>query len=121
LKLDSGKIHKPPDAGKPAQGGEYYAAGVGGSAITGRGADLLIIDDPHSEQDAMNYSCYWNEHMNGIHPVHDSVCNQAVAIVCGHDTMEYQRSNRHAYAKHRKKLKADQWDTHRVPGYHAKW
>jgi hypothetical protein len=27
------------------QGGEYYAAGVG-SAITGRGADLLIIDDP---------------------------------------------------------------------------
>jgi len=25
-----------------------------GSAITGRGADLLIIDDPHSEQDAMN-------------------------------------------------------------------
>ena len=36
-----------------AQGGEYYAAGVG-SAITGRGADLLIIDDPHTEQDAMN-------------------------------------------------------------------
>ena len=36
-----------------AQGGEYFAAGVGG-AITGRGADLLIIDDPHSEQDAMN-------------------------------------------------------------------
>ena len=35
------------------QGGEYFAAGVGG-AITGRGADLLIIDDPHSEQDALN-------------------------------------------------------------------
>ena len=34
-------------------GGEYYAAGVGG-AITGRGADLLIIDDPHSEQDALS-------------------------------------------------------------------
>ena len=33
------------------QGGEYYASGVGGS-ITGRGADLMIIDDPHSEQDA---------------------------------------------------------------------
>ena len=33
--------------------GEYFAAGVGG-AITGRGADLLIIDDPHSEQDALN-------------------------------------------------------------------
>ena len=36
-----------------AQGGEYFAAGVGG-AITGRGADLLIIDDPRSEQDAMS-------------------------------------------------------------------
>ncbi len=34
-------------------GGEYFAAGVGG-AITGRGADLLIIDDPHKEQDAMS-------------------------------------------------------------------
>ena len=33
--------------------GEYFAAGVGG-AITGRGADLLIIDDPHSEQDALS-------------------------------------------------------------------
>ena len=35
------------------QGGEYYAAGVGG-ALTGRGADLLIIDAPHSEQDALS-------------------------------------------------------------------
>ena len=40
-----------------AQGGEYFAAGVGG-AITGRGADLLIIDDPHSEQDALSASAY---------------------------------------------------------------
>jgi predicted phage terminase large subunit-like protein len=31
-------------------GGQYYAVGVGGS-IAGRGADLFIIDDPHSEQD----------------------------------------------------------------------
>ena len=37
------------------QAGEYFAAGVGG-AITGRGADLLIIDDPHSEQDALSPS-----------------------------------------------------------------
>tara|TARA_A100001015_G_scaffold260621_1_gene305488 strand:+ start:3146 stop:4606 length:1461 start_codon:yes stop_codon:yes gene_type:complete len=35
------------------KGGEYFAAGVGG-AITGRGADLLIIDDPHSEQSALS-------------------------------------------------------------------
>jgi predicted phage terminase large subunit-like protein len=42
-----------------AQGGEYFAAGVGG-AITGRGADLLIIDDPHSEQDAMSANALEN-------------------------------------------------------------
>jgi predicted phage terminase large subunit-like protein len=36
-----------------SKGGEYFAAGVGG-AVTGRGADLLIIDDPHSEQDALS-------------------------------------------------------------------
>jgi hypothetical protein len=35
------------------QGGEYYACGVG-SSIAGRGAHLLIIDDPHSEQDVLN-------------------------------------------------------------------
>jgi len=34
-------------------GGEYFAAGVG-AAVTGRGADLFIIDDPHSEQDALS-------------------------------------------------------------------
>ena len=33
------------------QGGDYFAIGVGG-AVTGKGADLLIIDDPHSEQEA---------------------------------------------------------------------
>ncbi len=40
-------------------GGEYFAAGVGG-AITGRGADLLIIDDPHSEQDALSQTAMDN-------------------------------------------------------------
>jgi predicted phage terminase large subunit-like protein len=34
------------------KGGDYFAIGVGG-AVTGKGADLLIIDDPHSEQEAM--------------------------------------------------------------------
>jgi predicted phage terminase large subunit-like protein len=32
-------------------GGEYFAIGIGG-AVTGKGADILIIDDPHSEQEA---------------------------------------------------------------------
>jgi hypothetical protein len=35
------------------EGGESFYSGVGG-AITGRGADLLIIDDPVSEQDAQS-------------------------------------------------------------------
>ena len=33
------------------KGGDYFAIGVGG-AVTGKGADILIIDDPHSEQEA---------------------------------------------------------------------
>jgi predicted phage terminase large subunit-like protein len=33
--------------------GEYYACGVG-SALAGRGADLLLVDDPHNEQDIIN-------------------------------------------------------------------
>ena len=33
------------------QGGDYFAIGIGG-AVTGKGADILIIDDPHSEQEA---------------------------------------------------------------------
>ena len=48
-----------------SQGGEYFAAGVGG-AITGRGADLLIIDDPHSEQDALSPTAMDSAY-NGIH------------------------------------------------------
>ena len=44
-------------------GGEYFAAGVG-AAMTGRGADLLIIDDPHSEQDALSVNAYDNAYNN---------------------------------------------------------
>tara|TARA_R110002012_G_scaffold308984_1_gene515739 strand:+ start:213 stop:1679 length:1467 start_codon:yes stop_codon:yes gene_type:complete len=49
------------------QGGEYFATGVGG-AVTGRGADLFIIDDPHSEQDAMNMNSFertWEWYTSG--------------------------------------------------------
>ena len=34
------------------KGGDYFAVGVGG-AIAGKGADLFIIDDPHTEQEAI--------------------------------------------------------------------
>lgn len=36
-----------------SDGGEYFAIGVGGT-VTGKGADLLIIDDPHSEQEGQS-------------------------------------------------------------------
>ena len=36
-----------------ARGGMYYAVGVG-SNLAGRGGDLIVIDDPHSEQTAMS-------------------------------------------------------------------
>ena len=53
---------------KTEQGGEYFAAGVGG-AITGRGADLLIIDDPHKEQDikkdSKSFDKAWNWYSSG--------------------------------------------------------
>ena len=53
---------------KTQQTGEYFAAGVGG-AITGRGADLLIIDDPHKEQDLKGdgsaFEKAWNWYMSG--------------------------------------------------------
>jgi predicted phage terminase large subunit-like protein len=40
-------------------GGEFFAAGVG-SALAGRGAHMLIVDDPHSEQDVLagNFSVF---------------------------------------------------------------
>jgi len=34
-------------------GGEVFCCGVG-SALAGRGADLLLVDDPHNEQDVIN-------------------------------------------------------------------
>jgi len=41
--------------------GDYFAIGVGG-AVTGKGADILIVDDPHSEQEAaMNDPSVYNK------------------------------------------------------------
>ena len=52
-----------------ALGGQYYAAGVGG-ALAGRGADLFVIDDPHSEQDVkinsrLAFDTAWNWFQTG--------------------------------------------------------
>ena len=49
------------------KGGMYYAVGVG-SNLAGRGGDLIIIDDPHSEQTAMSNSGFddaWDWYTGG--------------------------------------------------------
>ena len=49
------------------RGGMYYAVGVG-SNLAGRGWDLVIIDDPHSEQTAMSNSGFddaWDWYTGG--------------------------------------------------------
>ena len=48
-------------------GGMYYAVGVG-SNLAGRGGDLIIIDDPHSEQTAMSLNGFddaWDWYTGG--------------------------------------------------------
>ena len=95
-----------------AQGGEYFAAGVGG-AITGRGADLLIIDDPHSEQDALNlgalekaYEWYTSGPRQRLQPGATIVCVMTRWNVKDLTGMLMQ---------HQKEAKADQWELIEFP------
>lgn len=66
------------------KGGEYFASGVGG-AMTGRGANFLVIDDPHSEQDALSetamekaYEWYTSGPRQRLQPGEDIVGYDAV-------------------------------------------
>ena len=95
-----------------AQGGEYYAAGVG-SAITGRGADLLIIDDPHSEQDALNvtaleraYEWYTSGPRQRLQP------GGAIVVVMTRWNMKDLTG---MLLKSQKELKSDKWDIIEFP------
>ena len=95
-----------------AQGGEYYAAGVG-SAITGRGADLLIIDDPHSEQDAMNpealeraYDWYTSGPRQRLQP------GGAIVVVMTRWSLKDLTG---ALINSQKNLKADKWEMIEFP------
>ena len=94
------------------QGGEYYAAGVG-SAITGRGADLLIIDDPHSEQDAMNpealekaYEWYTSGPRQRLQP------GGAIVVVMTRWSLKDLTG---ALINSQKNLKADKWEVVEFP------
>ena len=94
------------------QGGEYYAAGVG-SAITGRGADLLIIDDPHSEQDALNVQA-----LERAHEWYTSGPRQrlqpggAIVVVMTRWNMKDLTG---MLLKNQKELKSDKWEVIEFP------
>ena len=95
-----------------AQGGEYFAAGVGG-AITGRGADLLIIDDPHSEQDALSatalesaYDWYTSGPRQRLQPGGKIVC-----VMTRWSTKDLTGM----LLSHQKEAKADQWEVVEFP------
>jgi len=95
-----------------AQGGEYYAAGVG-SAITGRGADLLIIDDPHSEQDALNplameraYEWYTSGPRQRLQPG-----GTIVLVMTRWNTKDLTGM----LLKNQKEMKSDQWEVIEFP------
>ena len=94
------------------QGGEYYAAGVG-SAITGRGADLLIIDDPHSEQDALNaqaleraYEWYTSGPRQRLQP------GGSIVVVMTRWNMKDLTG---ALLKSQKEIKSDKWEIIEFP------
>ena len=66
-----------------AAGGQYYAAGVGG-ALAGRGADLFVIDDPHSEQDVkansrLAFDTAWSWFQTG--PLQRLMPNGAIIVI----------------------------------------
>ncbi len=95
-----------------SQGGEYFAAGVGG-AITGRGADLLIIDDPHSEQDALSASA-----MENAYEWYTSGPRQRLQpggkIICVMTRWSKKDLTGMLLSK-QKEAKADQWDVVEFP------
>ncbi len=95
-----------------AQGGEYFAAGVGG-AITGRGADLLIIDDPHSEQDALSptalenaYEWYTSGPRQRLQP------GASIVLVM---TRWSKKDLTGILLKNQKEVKGDQWEVVEFP------
>ena len=93
-------------------GGEYFAAGVGG-AITGRGADLLIIDDPHKEQDAMSkegfdkaYEWYTSGPRQRLQP------GGAIVVVM---TRWSTKDLTGRLMQNQKEIKGDQWEVIEFP------
>ena len=95
-----------------AQGGEYFAVGVGG-AMTGRGADLLIIDDPHKEKDLLSrdsfekaYEWYTSGPRQRLHP------GASIVLVM---TRWSTKDLTAMLLKNQKEVKGDQWEVVEFP------
>jgi len=91
--------------------GEYFGAGIGG-AITGRGADLLIIDDPHSEQSISetNFDNAFEWYMSG--PRQRLQPGGAIVVVM---TRWSERDLTGRLIKQQAETKADQWEVVEFP------
>ena len=92
-------------------GGEYFGAGIGG-AITGRGADLLIIDDPHSEQNIndTSFDNAFDWYLSG--PRQRLQPGGAIVIVM---TRWSERDLTGRLMKQQAEIKADQWEVIEFP------
>jgi len=96
-----------------SRGGMYYAVGVG-SNLAGRGGDLIIIDDPHSEQTAMSNNGFddaWDWYTGG--PRQRLQPNGAIVLVMTRWsdkdlTGQLMRSQA-------KENRADQWEVVELP------
>lgn len=93
-------------------GGEAFFCGVGG-AMTGRGGDLIILDDVHSEQDAMSPTAMenaWDWYLSG--PRQRCQPNAAIVIVM---TRWSEKDLTGKLLKAQVEPRADQWDVLELP------
>jgi len=99
------------------KGGEYFATGVGG-AITGRGADLLIIDDPHSEQDALSETAFDNAYEWYTSGPRQRLQPGGIIVIVMTRWSTKDLTGRLVGAQ--KEVKADQWDIIEFPAIFPK-
>ena len=99
------------------KGGEYFATGVGG-AITGRGADLLIIDDPHSEQDALSETAFDNAYEWYTSGPRQRLQPGGIIVIVMTRWSTKDLTGRLMGAQ--KEVKADQWDIIEFPAIFPK-
>ena len=99
------------------KGGEYFATGVGG-AITGRGADLLIIDDPHSEQDALSETAFDNAYEWYTSGPRQRLQPGGIIVIVMTRWSTKDLTGRLMGAQ--KEVKADQWDMIEFPAIFPK-